>query len=163
MAVDKNLKSIRDEIDSIDEEILTLINERAKFAVQAGEAKGDTVKYKPDRESSIFSRLNEINNGPLTTEQIVSIYKEIISSCRSTEAEFNIAFLGPEGTYSESALLKSFGASVKKNSEETIQSVFESVQEKRSDFGVVPIENSTEGAINLTLDCLANYDLKIGG
>ena len=163
MAVDKNLKSIRDEIDSIDEEILSLINERAKFAMKAGEAKGDAVIYKPDRESSIFSRLNEINNGPLTTEQIVSIYKEIISSCRSTEAEFNIAFLGPEGTYSESALLKKFGSSVKKNSEETIQSVFESVQENRSDFGIVPIENSTEGAINLTLDCLANYDLKICG
>ena len=150
MAVDKKLKSIRDEIDSIDEEILSLINERAKFAMQAGEAKVDAAIYKPDRESSIFSRLNEINNGPLTTEQIVSIYKEIISSCRSTEAEFNIAFLGPEGTYSESALLKKFGSSVKKNSEETIQSVFESVQENRSDFGIVPIENSTEGAINLT-------------
>ena len=97
MAVDKNLKSIRDGIDSIDEEILSLINERAKFAMQAGEAKGDTVIYKPDRESSIFSKLKEINNGPLTTEQIVNIYKEIISSCRSTEAEFNIAFLGQIG------------------------------------------------------------------
>ena len=128
MAVDKNLKSIREEIDSIDEEILSLINERAKFAMQAGEAKGDSVKYKPDRESSIFSKLKEINKGPLTIEQIVSIYKEIISSCRSTEAEFNVAFLGPEGTYSESALLKKFGSSVQKNPEETIQSVFESVE-----------------------------------
>ena len=163
MAKDKNLKSVRDKIDSIDEEILSSINERAKLAIQAGEAKGDSVKYKPDRESLIFTKLKEINKGPLSSEQVISIYKEIISSCRSTEEEFNVAFLGPEGTYSESALLKQFGSSVQKNPEATIQSVFESVESNQSDFGIVPIENSTEGAVNVTLDCLANYDLRICG
>ena len=86
MGVDKNLESIRDEIDSIDKKILSLINERAELAIQAGKAKGDSFKYKPDRESSIYAKLKEINTGPLTTEQVVNIYREIISSCRSTEA-----------------------------------------------------------------------------
>ena len=163
MGVDKNLESIRDEIDSIDKKILSLINERAELAIQAGKAKGDSFKYKPDRESSIYAKLKEINTGPLTTEQVVNIYREIISSCRSTEAEFKVSYLGPEGTYSESALLKQFGASIQKNPEDTIESVFESVSKNKGDFGIVPIENSTEGAINVTLDCLADYDLTICG
>ena len=118
MTEDKGLKSIREKIDSIDEKILSLINERAALAIAAGKAKGDSSKYKPSREASIYNKLKEINPGPLTTVQIISIYKEIISSCRSTEADFKVSFLGPEGTYSESAMTSQFGDSVKKNAEE---------------------------------------------
>jgi chorismate mutase/prephenate dehydratase len=163
MSEDKGLDSIRKKIDLIDEKILSLINERAALAIAAGKAKGDSSKYKPSREASIYNKLIEINTGPLTAVQIISIYKEIISSCRSTEADFKVSFLGPEGTYSESAMKSQFGDSVKKNAEETIESVFQSVQDNKSDFGIVPIENSTEGAVNLTLDCLAKFNLTICG
>jgi chorismate mutase/prephenate dehydratase len=163
MSEKKSLDSVRAEIDSIDEKILKLINERANLAIAAGEAKGDAIKYKPGREASIYNRLKGINAGPITSEQIVSIYKEVISSCRSTEANFKVAFLGPEGTYSESALSSQFGQSVEKLSQATIESVFESVESNQSNFGIVPIENSTEGAVNITLDCLAKSNLMICG
>ena len=158
-----DLLKIRDEIDSIDDQILALINDRAKLAMKAGDAKDSSNKYKPARESSILNRLTELNEGPLKGNQIRNIFNEIISSCRSTESTFTISFLGPEGTFSETALEGQFGKSVEKIPEETIRSVFKSVVNKTSDFGIVPIENSIEGSVNLTLDCLSEFDLKICG
>ena len=163
MSKSDELSKIREEIDSIDDQILSLVNDRAKLAIQAGTAKTDKNKYKPARESSILSRLSDSNHGPLKGEQIRNIFNEIISSCRSTESTFSISFLGPEGTFSESALEGQFGQSVEKKSEATIRSVFESVSNQSSDFGIVPIENSTEGSVNLTLDCLSEFDLSICG
>ena len=158
-----DLLKIRDEIDSIDDQILALINDRAKLAMKAGDAKDSSNKYKPARESSILNRLTELNKGPLKGNQIRNIFNEIISSCRSTESTFTISFLGPEGTFSETALEGQFGKSVEKIPEETIRSVFKSVVNKTSDYGIVPIENSIEGSVNLTLDCLSEFDLKICG
>ena len=163
MSKKDELSKIRDEIDSIDNQILSLLNNRAKLAIQAGEAKQDTSKYKPARESLILDRLIDLNKGPLEADQIKNVFNEIISSCRSTESTFTISYLGPEGTFSESAVQGQFGKSVDKIPEETIRSTFKSVDKGLSDFGIVPIENSTEGSVNTTLDCLGEFDLKICG
>jgi len=163
MSKNDDLSKIRDSIDSIDDQILSLVNERAKLAIQAGNAKQDTNKYKPARESSILNRLVEFNEGPLGKAQIKNIFNEIISSCRSTESTFTLSYLGPEGTFSESALEGQFGKSVEKLPQLTISSIFESVENGSSDFGIVPIENSTEGSVNSTLDCLSQFDLRICG
>ena len=163
MTKNDDLSKIRDSIDSIDDQILSLVNERAKLAIQAGNAKEDSNKYKPARESSILNRLVGSNKGPLGKVQIKNIFNEIISSCRSTESTFTLSYLGPEGTFSESALEGQFGKSVEKLPQASISSIFESVENGLSDFGIVPIENSTEGSVNSTLDCLSQFDLKICG
>ena len=163
MSKKDDLTKIRDSIDSIDNQILSLVSERAKLAIQAGQAKQDSNKYKPARESSILNRLTEMNTGPLEQAQIRNIFNEIISSCRSTESTFTLSYLGPEGTFSESALEGQFGKSVDKSPQDTIKSIFESVENESSDYGIVPIENSTEGSVNTTLDCLSEFNLKICG
>ena len=163
MSKEDELSKVRKVIDSIDDQILSLVNERAELAISAGKAKSGSDIYKPSRESFILNRLTDLNNGPLNKEQIINIFNEIISSCRSTESTFTVSYLGPEGTYSESALEGQFGRSVDKLPEENIKKIFESVSSSISDFGIVPIENSTEGSVNLTLDCLAEFDLKICG
>ena len=163
MAKDNELKSIRESIDEIDKEILDLISSRASLAQQAGKAKSTKEKYKPDRESFILNSITENNSGPLSNKQLIIIYKEIISSCRAVEEDLDIAFLGPEGTYSDEALTSQFGSSVTKNPVESIEGVFKRVEDKQSDYGIVPIENSTEGSINITLDCLASSEVKING
>ena len=163
MSKEKDLNFVRDKIDSLDERILSLLNERADLAIEAGEAKEEIIKYKPAREATIFNKLKDINKGPLSNDQIISIYNEIISACRSTESDLKVAYLGPEGTYSESALQNKFGSSVETKPEPTIRSVFEEVKKGLCDFGIVPIENSSEGSVNLTLDCLMDFDLTICG
>ena len=99
MSKKDDLKNIRDLIDSIDNQILSLVSERAKLAIQAGQAKQDSSKYKPARESSILNRLTEMNEGPLEQDQIRNIFNEIISSCRSTESTFTLYYLGPDGSF----------------------------------------------------------------
>ncbi len=163
MNKEDELNLIRDKIDSLDKRILSLLNERADLAVNAGKAKEESIKYKPAREATIFSKLKESNKGPLSNDQIISIYNEIISACRSTESDLKVAYLGPEGTYSESALQNKFGSSVDAKPEPSIKSVFEEVTKGLCDFGIVPIENSSEGSVNLTLDCLMDFELTICG
>ena len=163
MSKKEELKRIREKIDELDTELLNLINQRASLAIEAGETKKKEVIYKPEREADILRKLKKINPGPLNEQQISNIFKEIISSCRAQEDELDVAFLGPEGTYSESAVKKNFGSSVSKSATETIEEVFKDVAEGKSDYGIVPIENSTEGPINQTLDCLANFNLNICG
>ena len=163
MSKKEELKRIREEIDELDTELLNLINQRASLAIEAGETKKKEVIYKPEREADILRKLKKTNSGPLNEQQISNIFKEIISSCRAQEDELDVAFLGPEGTYSESAVKKNFGSSVSKSATETIEEVFKDVAEGKSDYGIVPIENSTEGPINQTLDCLADFNLNICG
>ena len=163
MSKKEELKRIREKIDELDTELLNLINQRASLAIEAGETKKKEVIYKPEREADILRKLKKTNPGPLNEQQILNIFKEIISSCRAQEDELDVAFLGPEGTYSESAVKKNFGSSVSKSATETIEEVFKDVAEGKSDYGIVPIENSTEGPINQTLDCLADFNLNICG
>ena len=163
MSEKKELTKIRKEIDELDKQLLTLLNSRLVLAQQAGKAKKDEIIYRPEREASIYRSLKLSNTGPLEEQHIVNIFKEIISSCRAKEENLEVAFLGPEGTYSDSALNSTFGSSIKKNSTETIEEVFKEVLEKKSNYGIVPIENSTEGSINITLDCLAFYEINICG
>jgi len=163
MSKKEELNRIREKIDELDAELLNLINQRASLAIEAGETKKEEVIYKPEREADILRKLKKSNPGPLNEPQILNIFKEIISSCRAQEDELDVAFLGPEGTYSESAVRKNFGSSVSKSATETIEEVFKDVAEGKSDYGIVPIENSTEGPINQTLDCLADFNLNICG
>ena len=163
MSSKKELERIRGQIDDLDKELLKLLNLRSTLARKAAKAKKDRVIYKSDREALIFRNLKRINEGPLNDQQVNSIFKEIISSCRASEGKVEISFLGPEGTYSDSAVKESFGSSISKNPTETIEDVFKIVEANKNNFGLVPIENSTEGPINETLDCLSSYKLKICG
>ena len=163
MSEKKELDKIREKIDELDAELLQLLNRRSSLAMEAGKRKKEEVVYRPERESFIFKRLKKINEGPLDDKQIINIFKEIISSCRAREKEMDIAFLGPEGTYSDSAVKENFGSSINKSPTQSIEEVFEAVKKGKSDYGIVPIENSTEGPINVTLDCLADFDINICG
>jgi len=163
MSKKKELDSIRKKIDELDAELLQMLNQRSSLAIEAGENKKEEVIYKPEREAYILRQLKKINTGPLSDKQIVNIFKEIISSCRAQEKEIDIAFLGPEGTYSDSAVKENFGSSINKTASDTIGEVFKAVSERKSDYGIVPIQNSSEGPINVTLDCLSDFKLNICG
>jgi len=163
MSKKKELDSIRKKIDELDAELLQMLNQRSSLAIEAGENKKEELIYKPEREAYILRQLKKINTGPLSDKQIVNIFKEIISSCRAQEKEIDIAFLGPEGTYSDSAVKENFGSSINKTASDTIEEVFKAVSERKSDYGIVPIQNSSEGPINVTLDCLSDFNLNICG
>lgn len=157
------LKNLRKAIDSIDSKILKLLNERAKITLNVGRIKSKSREpvYVPNRESEVYKRLTENNKGPLSNEAIRSIYREIMSSALNLEKPLEIAYLGPEFTFTHLASMEKFGSSVSYSSCNTITSVFDEVEKSRADYGVVPIENSVEGAVNHTLDMFINSELKI--
>jgi len=162
------LNTIRERIDDIDLRIHELLNERARFAQKVGESKrGQGLStadfYKPEREAQVLRNAIERNEGPLRNEEIVRLFREIMSACLAQQEPLKIAFLGPEGTFSQQAVLKHFGHSVRALPLPAISEVFEEVQAGHADFGVVPIENSTEGTVNHTLDMFLNSPLKICG
>ena len=157
------LEKIRSQIDTIDESILELVNQRSLLAKETANLKKSTDIYKPEREAKIIRNLISLNEGPLLKEQVISIFNEIISSCRSLEKELKVSYLGPEGTFSEEAVKEVFGSSVTKSSAITIEEAISAVSEGNSNYAIVPIENSTEGPVNITLDCLYASDLKICG
>ena len=157
------LKKFRDEIDAIDEHLLKLVNERASLARQIGNLKEDGVIYRPEREAQILRRLSELNPGPLPVEAIANIFRSVMSNCRALEKQLSIAFLGPMGTYSEEAALKQFGFGRTAILCDSIDDVFRNVEFDQADYGVVPVENSTEGAVGRTLDLLVDSDLKLCG
>jgi chorismate mutase/prephenate dehydratase len=157
------LKQHRDQIDAIDEQVLKLVNERAQLARQIGALKDDGVIYRPEREAQVLRRLQANNAGPLSNEAVSNIFRAVMSNCRALEKELSIAFLGPLGTYSEEAALKKFGLGKMAVVCASIDEVFRSVEAAQVDYGVVPVENSTEGAIGLTLDLLLASSLKICG
>jgi len=159
----EELKKIRNQIDAIDEHLLKLVNERAKLARQIGSLKEDGVIYRPEREAQILRRLQEHNTGPLSNEAVSHIFRGVMSNCRALEKELSIAFLGPLGTYSEEAALKQFGQGRNAVVCGSIDEVFRTLEASQADYGVVPVENSTEGAIGLTLDLLLCTSLKICG
>ncbi len=166
--VNKKLLAIRDRIDAIDNQILELLSQRAQCAEEVGETKREAGEedlwfYRPEREAQILNRMVENNPGPLDNERITAIYREIISSCLALEQSIRVAYLGPEGTFSQEAAVKHFGKAVVTVPTGSIGQVFREVENGSVDYGVVPIENSTEGVISYTLDVFMNSPLQISG
>jgi len=156
-----SLKQFREQIDAIDEQLLALVNQRAMLARKIGELKEDGVIYRPEREAQILRRLQSHNPGPLSSEAISHIFRAVMANCRALEKEATIAFLGPIGTYSEEAALKQFGEGRTAVVCASIDEVFRAVEAGQADYGVVPVENSTEGAVGITLDLLLTSHLTI--
>ncbi len=156
------LQELRAKIDQLDLEILRLLNERAGHAHEAGLVKNGAV-YRPEREAQVLRRLIESNPGPLQTEHVLGIFREIMSACMALEKPLIIAFLGPSGTFTEAAAHKHWGQAAHTQACSSIDEVFAEVESGRADFGTVPVENSTEGTINKTLDLLLQTPLKICG
>jgi chorismate mutase/prephenate dehydratase len=160
---DSQLKQHRDQIDSIDEQLLALVNQRAAHARQIGELKGGGPIYRPEREAQVLRRLLDLNQGPLPDEAITAIFRSVMSNCRTLEKALSVAFLGPLGTFSEEAANKQFGGLSAPMQCASIDEVFRVVEAGQADYGVVPVENSTEGAVGRTLDLLMATNLKICG
>ncbi|KZE34199.1 chorismate mutase [Crenobacter luteus] len=157
------LKQHRDAIDSIDAQVLKLLNERAEHARTIGEIKGSGVVYRPEREAQVLRRIKDINPGPLPGESVARLFREIMSECLALERPLSIAFLGPEGTFTQQAAVKHFGHAAHTVACASIDEVFRLVESRQLDYAVVPVENSTEGAVGRTLDLLVNTPLKICG
>lgn len=162
-----DLNEIRKRINSIDERLLALINERATFAQQVGIAKGNLGSavdyYRPEREAEVLRGILERNEGPMRDEEMLRLFREIMSACLAQQEPLKIGFLGPEGTFTQTAVFKHFGHSVRALPFHTIDEIFQEVECGAADFGVVPIENSTEGSVNNTLDMFITSPLKIAG
>ncbi|MQY50376.1 prephenate dehydratase [Rhodocyclus tenuis] len=166
-ALQKALSQVRDEIDSIDADLLALLNRRARCAQHVGEIKsqhGDAgFVYRAEREAQILRRLQELNPGPLPNDNVTWLFRQVMSLCLSLEQPLSVAFLGPLGTFSESAAVRHFGHAARLLPQMSIDDVFREVEAGHANFAVVPIENSTEGAIGRTLDLLLTTPLKICG
>jgi len=150
-------------IDKLDAQIVKLLNERTRHVLSIGEIKlaaGEEI-YAPHRERVVFDRVCKSNAGPITNEQLRSIYREIMSSALALEKTMTIAYFGPEATFTHQAALQKFGASLNYAAQKTIGDVFTEVSKKSADYGVVPVENSTEGVVTHTLDMFVDSDLKI--
>ncbi|MBI3382807.1 MAG: prephenate dehydratase [Aquabacterium sp.] len=163
--VDEQLADLRVRIDVVDQQLLKLLNERAKLAQAVGEVKkidGSPV-FRPDREAQVIDRVKNRNPGPILADSIAPIWREIMSACRSLEARQRVAFLGPVGTFSEQATLNYFGSSIEPMACPSIDEVFRATSARSADFGVVPIENSTEGVVARSLDLLLQSPLTIVG
>jgi chorismate mutase/prephenate dehydratase len=161
----KDVDQYRQQIDQIDEQILKLLNERAKLAIAIGKLKKDSHKeiHVPNREREIFSRLEKMNPGPFPTEAIRYVFREIISASLALEEPLKVAYLGPRATFTHMACMQQFGLSAMYIPVNSIKEVFNEVERDRADYGVVPIENSTEGVVNHTLDMFVDSSLKITG
>ena len=162
-----DLTQIRERIDAVDRKIQSLINERARYAQQVGISKGELSSavdyYRPEREAEVLRAVLERNEGPLRDEEMLRLFREIMSACLAQQDPLKVSYLGPEGTFTQSAVYKHFGHSIRGLPLSTIDEVFQEVESGSADFGVVPIENSTEGTINHTLDMFLTSPLKIGG
>ena len=157
------LDDIRKKIDDLDSKLLELLNNRADLVHEVGEIKkkGGIEIYAPEREESLLKGLIEKSEGRLSEASIRAIYREIMSAALSLEQDLKIAYLGPQGTWTHQAAISKFGHSVKYSPQESLAGVFDCVARKKADYGVVPIENSTEGAVNHTLDMFADSPLRI--
>jgi chorismate mutase/prephenate dehydratase len=158
-----SLEEHRKAIDAVDKKLVRLLNERTGHALAIGAIKlesGEEI-YAPHRERLIFQRLAKLNNGPIPEESMRAIYREIMSCSLSLEKSLTVAYLGPEATYTHQAAIRKFGSSLRYTPQKTIGDVFADVQKDRADYGVVPIENSTEGVVTHTLDLFVDSPLKI--
>lgn len=167
-----SLEQLRQGIDDIDQEIHRLLNQRAVLAQDVAEVKlaevmpdqaGDVVFYRPEREAQVLRKVKERNQGPLPDDAVAYIFREIMSACLALEKPLKVAFLGPKGTFTHGATIKHFGHAAVANPVATIDQVFADVSSGAVTYGVVPVENSTEGMVNHTLDTFLNSRLKICG
>jgi chorismate mutase/prephenate dehydratase len=158
-----NIPEHRKAIDRLDGQIVKLLNERTRHVLAIGEIKlraGDEV-YAPHRERAVLNRVCRKNSGPMTAESLRAIYREVMSSAISLQKMMSIAYLGPEATFTHQAAIRRFGSSLRYAAQKTIADVFSEVSKNRADYGVVPVENSTEGVVTHTLDMFVDSDLKI--
>jgi chorismate mutase / prephenate dehydratase len=158
-----NISKHRKAIDRLDVQIVHLLNERTRHVLAIGEMKlkaGEEI-YAPHRERAVLQRLCHLNRGPMTNDQLRAVYREIMSSALALEKSMTIAYLGPEATFTHQAAIRRFGASLRYAAQKTIADVFTEVSKNRADYGVVPVENSTEGVVTHTLDMFVDSDLKI--
>ncbi|WP_211443559.1 prephenate dehydratase [Collimonas humicola] len=164
MSEDK-LLPLRQQIDAIDAEILALLNRRAKIAQEVGHVKAETNApvFRPEREAQVLLKVAERNPGPLQGGDVQTIFREVMSACRALEKRVTVAYLGPAGTFSEQAVYQQFGHAVEGLPCVSIDEVFRATEAGTADFGVAPIENSSEGVINRTLDLLLQTTLNISG
>lgn len=152
---------LRADIDRLDDELLALVNRRARLAQRIGTLKNGAPAYRPEREAAILRRVAQANPGPLAADGVGAIFGEVISACRGLEQTARIAYLGPPGTFSEAAMLRQFGQAVEGVACASIDEVFRAVETGSCQFAVVPVENSTEGAVGRSLDLLLATPLKI--
>src|ERR1700689_4211155 len=158
-----NIPEHRQAIDKLDAQIVKLLNDRTRHVLEIGDIKlkaGEEI-YAPHRERAVLQRLCKLNEAPITNDSLRAIYREIMSSALSLEKSMTIAYLGPEATFTHQAAIRRFGSSLRYASQKTIADVFTEVAKNRADYGVVPVENSTEGVVTHTLDMFVDSDLKI--
>jgi len=158
-----NIPKHRHAIDKLDAQIVRLLNERTRHVLAIGDMKlaaGEEI-YAPHRERAVLQRICQLNPGPMTDEQLRAVYREIMSSALALEKTMIIAYFGPEATFTHQAAIRRFGASLNYSPQKTITDVFTEVSKRRADYGVVPVENSTEGVVTHTLDMFVDSDLKI--
>jgi len=159
----ESLDELRQSIDQLDGKLLELLNQRAKVVQKVGYYKNKNAVdfYIPSREKAIYDRLTAKNSGPLGAEAVRSVFREIISSCRALETQLTVSYLGPEGSFHHLAAQTHFGRGAHFHPVETISDVFHEVERNRTNYGIVAIENSTEGSVNMTLDRLSHSDLQV--
>lgn len=162
-----SLDELRQRIDGIDGQLLEFLSARARCAKRVAEVKlkddPNAVFYRPEREAQVLRRIMELNPGPLPDEQMAHLFREFMSACLALEQPIKVAYLGPEGTFTQQAALKHFGNFAKTTPMPAIDDVFREVEAGAASYGVVPVENSTEGVVNHTLDSFINSGLKICG
>jgi len=161
------LADLRNQIDAIDQQVLQLINQRASLAEEVARTKiasgEDSCFYRPDREALVLRRIKELNPGPLSNDTTARFFRELMSACLALEKPLQVAFLGPEGTFTQQAAFKHFGHAVCTEPVTSIEDIFQAVESGRCQFGVVPIENSTEGMVTPTLDRFVASPVQICG
>ena len=160
---DTRIAELRREIDALDDQLLAAANRRAALAREIGALKGGAPAYRPEREAEILRRMAGANPGPLPAEAVSGIFRVVISACRGMETTTRVAYLGPEGTFSEQAVRRQFGDSVEARALPSIDDVFRAAESGATQFAVVPVENSTEGAVGRSLDLLVVTPLRICG
>ena len=159
---DSELERLRGEIDRLDERLLGLINDRARLARDIGTLKVGQA-YRPEREAQVLRRIKERNPGPLAAETVALLFREIMSACLALERPITVAYLGPKGTFSERATVKQFGLAADAMPMPSIDEVFRAVESGAADFAVVPVENSTEGAVGRSLDLMPQTPMQVCG
>ncbi len=165
MEREEKIRCLRQRIDALDRQILHLLNERAEVVLEVGKVKFESKinSYDPDREEEILKRLAIQNSSPFPKQAIAPVFREIISAYRSLENGLSVVYLGPPASHTHQVCIKHFGSSIQDIPKESLQEVFETVEREEADYGVVPVENSTEGSVHRTLDLLIDSEVKICG